>query len=118
MERGNHAYSIDVVKLSAKLGYGRHGLHDGLCRECPETADNFGTHHWQLPAKEWITGSHFVRFRIPIIRRPALQDIANVDVFAFEIDGLDDLGQQLSGPPDKRQALLVFVETRRFTDKH
>ena len=118
MERGNHVHSIDVVKPATKLGNGRGGLHDGLRRECPEAADDLGTDRRELPAKERIARTDFVRFGVAVVWRPALQHVADVDIFAFEIDGLDNLGQQLSRPSDERQALLVFVKTRRFTHKH
>src|SRR5262245_46168947 len=98
MERGNHANSIDIVEPSTQLGYRRRSLHDGLRRKCSETANHLGTDHCELPAEKWIACADFVRLRIAIIRRPALQDVADVDVVAFEIDGLDDLRQQLSRP--------------------
>ena len=52
-----------------------------------------------------------------IARRAALEHVQNVHVRARERAGLDDLGQQLSGPADERLALAVFVGARRLAQK-
>ena len=66
-------------------------------------------------------GSHgvdFVGLGIAVLRRPALDDVRDVDVVARQLDRLDDLRQQLAGAADKRHALLVFVGAGRLADEH
>ena len=77
--------------------------NDGLCGERPEAADDLGTDDRELLLQEWIAGGDFIRFRIAVVRRPALQDVADVDVFAFQIDRLDDLREQ-AVPHGRRKA--------------
>ncbi len=66
-------------------------------------------------------GSHvvdFVRLRIAVLRRAALDDVRDVDVLAREVDRFDDLRQQLAGAADERDALHVLVGARRLADEH
>ena len=59
-----------------------------------------------------------VGLRVPVAGRPALDDVGDVDVFAREAHGFDDLREQLPGAANKRLALLVFVGARAFPDEH
>ena len=61
---------------------------------------------------------HLVGQRGPVVRRAALQDVADEDLVARVAHGLDHLRQKLTGPADKRQALPVLVGARRFADEH
>ena len=117
MERRNDAHSIHIEKFSAQLRNRRRDLKHGLRGKGAETADDFRTDGGELSSQKWIAGRDFVRFGIAVVRRPAFQDVADVDVFALEIDGFDDLREKLAGASDERQTLLVFVEARRFTDE-
>src|SRR5438128_2799128 len=118
MECCNDTHSVHVEEFSAQSRNRRCRLKHGLRGESAEAAHDFRTDRSELLFQEWIAGSDFIRLGIPVIRRPALEDIANVDVFAFEIDGLDDLCQELSRPADERQALLVFVITRSLAHEY
>src|SRR6185503_19139698 len=59
-----------------------------------------------------------VGFGIAILWRAALDDVRDIDAVALQPDGLDDLRQLLPGPPDKRDALNVFVASRRLAHEH
>ena len=52
------------------------------------------------------------------MRRPAFDDIGDIDVFTLKMDGVNDLGQQLPGPPNKRPSLNIFIVSWPLTDKH
>src|SRR5262245_17893210 len=117
MERCDNTHAIHIEKLPAQLGNRRGNLKHRLSSKCAEAADNLRPNRCELAPEEWIARGDFIRLGIAIIRRPAFQDIADVDVFAFEVDGFDDPGQQLACASDKRKTLLVFVETGGFADE-
>src|SRR5262249_2573804 len=55
---------------------------------------------------------------VAVPRRPALDDVADVDVLAAKPHALgDDLREQLSRAPDERLALRVLVRARPFADE-
>jgi len=67
---------------------------------------------------------HFVRLGSAVLGRPALHHVADVDVFAAQLDALflggalDHLRQQLTGASDEWDTLRVLVGARAFADKH
>ena len=61
---------------------------------------------------------HLVGLRVAVARRPALDDVGDVDLVARQADRLDDPGQQLPGAADERLALPVLVLARRLADEH
>src|ERR1039457_4677051 len=70
-------------------------------------ADGLGPNGHQLAVQELPANLHFVRFRCPVPRRAALDDVADVDILARHLDAfltggvLDHLGEQLACAPDK-----------------
>ena len=63
-------------------------------------------------------GLDLVLLRVAVPRRPALQDVADVDVAAVESEDVaEDLREQLPGGSDERLSLLVLVEPGRLTDE-
>ena len=118
VERGNDADSVHIEKFAAQLRNRRRSLEDGLRGKGAETADDFRFDGGELPSKKWITSGNFIRLGIAIVRRPAFENVADIDLFALQIDGFDDLGEKLAGAADERQALLVFVVAGSFTDEY
>jgi hypothetical protein len=57
-------------------------------------------------------GRHLVWLRIAVAGRPALDDIGDVDLFAPQLDRLDDPREKLAGRSDKRQSLTVLLGSR------
>src|SRR5262249_40096937 len=104
-------------KLSAEPGNWRGGLQNRLGRKCSETTNDLRANGGKLLPEKWIAGTNLVWFRIAVIRRAALQNIANVNVFALKVDRLDDLREQLAGAHDEGQALLIFVVSGSFTNE-
>ena len=74
--------------------------------------------------KKLAADFHLVRFGSAVAGRPALHHVADVDVFAAQLDALflggalDHLREQLTGAPDEWDALRVFVGARAFADEH
>ena len=78
----------------------------------------FGLIDVDLAEQERLALLHFVGLGVAVARRPALDDVGDVDVLAPQADGLDDLRQQLPGAADERLALDVFVGARRLAHEH
>ena len=55
--------------------------------------------------------------RIAVSGGAALDDITDINLAPIKLDGFDDAGQQLTGGPDKGQALLIFFKPGPFADK-
>ena len=64
-----------------------------------------------------FTGSYFLRPRIAVTGRTAFEDIAYIDISPLQSHGLDNPGQELSGAPDKRSPLDIFISAGRLADK-
>ena len=71
----------------------------------------------QLAVQESAAIGDFVGQGRAIARRAAFEHVEDVHVAARERAGLDDLGQQLSGPAHERLALPVFVGAGRLAQK-
>src|SRR6185312_7641547 len=63
-------------------------------------------------------GFTLVTLRSPIARRPALDDVRDINIFAPQAHRLDHIVEQLAGTAHEGLALLVFVSARRFADEH
>src|SRR5262249_34846479 len=58
-----------------------------------------------------------IRHRRPIPRRPALDDVANVNVLTLHLASADDPIQELPGRTHKGLPLSIFIGSRRLADK-
>src|SRR5688500_17606409 len=96
----------------------RVGLEQALRRELAERDDDLRPDRVNLPEQERLALRHFVRLRIAVARRPAFDDVGDVDIFTPEVDGFDDPVQELSGTADERLALDVLIRAGRFADEH
>ena len=118
MKRRHQLDAVIVVPSSAKLG--DRGLHaeKGLHRELPQRDDDLGADQLELPEEEGLAARDLVGLRVPVVGRPTLDDVGDVDVLPPDLHPLgDDLGQQLAGPADERLPLQVLVPARRLTDE-
>src|SRR5262245_61859546 len=114
MESGDHSHPIDVMEFTAKPRDRRGASQERLSGKFPETADDLRANRRNLTLQERTASKNFVRLGIAVVRRPAFQDIADIDILTFDACGFDDLRQQLAGSSDKRQTLLVLFITRCF----
>ena len=78
----------------------------------------FGWIDVDLPEQERLARRDFVRLRIAVPRRPALDHVGDVDLVAREAHRLDHLRQQLPGAADERNPLDVLVRAGRLADEH
>src|SRR5438094_2030286 len=117
MERRDDPHSVQVEKFSSQPGNRRRRLSHRLGCKRPQAAHDLRTNGRKLLSQEWIARSHFVGLGVPILRGPAFQNVANVDILALEVDGFDDLRQELAGAAHEGQSLLVFVVTGSFADE-
>ena len=86
------------------------------CREGTERDDHLRLDDVDLLKQKRLARLDFVLLGIAVARRTALDDVGDINVLALEIDRFDDLRQQLTGTPDERNALNVFVAPGRFAD--
>ena len=95
-----------------------------LGRSRAERADRLGTNRGELAGQEFAAGLHLGGLWCAILRRPALHDVADIDVLALQRNPLaarrilDHLCEELSGAAHERDALRVFIRARPFADKH
>src|SRR5207247_399977 len=72
----------------------------------------------ELAVQERQARPDLVVLRQPVLRWPAFHDVADVHLIPRQLDGFEDLGQQLARPTDERPAGLVFRSSRPFADDH
>jgi hypothetical protein len=61
--------------------------------------------------------ARLIGFRLAVPRRPAAQDVADVDVLAAQAAAGDDAVQHLPGRSDERLALPIFVGPGGLADE-
>ncbi len=110
--------SAIIVELPPQRGEACICLKQPLGGNPAEADDERRLDEVDLPEELWRTRFHLRRQRVPVVGRPAFQDIADVHFFALQPDGRKDFVEQLAGPADKRLSLRVLIGTGRFTDKH
>src|ERR1019366_4429604 len=121
--RHHHGNILPLEPLAAHLGDAFLVAGEGARGDAAEGADHLGADRQELPVQELAADLHFIRFRVTILRRTALHYIADVNVFAEELDAFllrrafDHLGEQLSGAADERDALRVLIGARAFADE-
>ena len=108
----------EIVELAMYFGDAFLDSQDGVDGGRAQATDQTGLDGFELPKKEGRAGFDFVLLRRAISGRAALDDVADVNLFAFHADRLDHAVQKLAGAAHKRQALLVFVGARPFSNKH
>src|SRR5262245_13693389 len=110
-----------------------HGCHGSLGpdeqfgREFAEAADDLGTQDRELPQEIGRAGLDLVGQGIAVLRRTALQNVADVDGFTTDGDagdelalvhGGENLGEQLAGAAYEGLAASILLGSRRFAHEH
>jgi hypothetical protein len=90
---------------------------EGVIGVFPQGADDAGLYGLQLSEKIFLAAFYFLRLRISIIGRPALQDVADENIFPLQTRPLYELIEKLPGPADERSSLGVFFLARCFPYK-
>src|ERR1700676_2516033 len=120
----NHRNIAPLQPLSAQPHHTVLGAQDRFRRGGTQGTDRFGADGLKLAEKELAADLHLVRLRSSILWGTALNDVADVNVLAFQGDAFfggrpfDHLREKLSGPADERQALRVLVGPWAFAYKH
>src|SRR5262245_41887918 len=108
MERRNQLGAAVVENTAAKAGNRVEGSQQRLRAELAERDDHFRPDHVDLLKQKGLAGGNLVRFGIAILRRPALDDVRDVDVLPRNLEALlDDVGEQLARAPDERDRKSV-----------
>ncbi len=121
---GDHDGNVaPLLPLAARFGDAFPGIEQGFHGGCAEDANGFGLDGHELAVEELAADFHFVGLRGTIFGRAAFDDVADVDVIAFELDAffgggvLNHLREQLASAADEGQALLIFIGTRTFANE-
>jgi hypothetical protein len=105
-------------ELIAEFGDGCGNTEQILSGDGAQADDEFGVDDFDLRVEEFAAVGCFLGERGAVARRTAAEDIADVEVFAAELTGGDDLIQQLSGGTDEWFACFVFFLTGGFANEH
>src|SRR3954469_9496184 len=87
-------------------------------RKAAQRADHPRLDQRDLAIQVLAAGGYLVGQWVAIVRRPALQDVRNVDVLPLEPDRAQHLLEQFPGGADERARLLVLVVAGRLADEH
>ena len=90
----------------------------GFWAAAAQAADELRPDDAQLGVEVLAAVGGFVGQGRAVVRRPALEDVEDVDVLALQRAGLDDLVEQLAGAAHERLALAVFVGPGASPKKH
>src|SRR4051794_8830944 len=89
-----------------------------LGREVAERADDLRLDQLDLAVEVRLAGRDLLGQGVAVARRPAADDVRYEDVGALDADLLEQLVEQVPGPPDEREPLLVLAGARRLADEH
>ena len=111
-------YALVIMESSPEPGNGCRCLQQSLGRKGTEGTDEVRLDRRYLTLQKGKTGLDLIGFGIPVFRWAALDDIANVNLAAAEIDGFDNARQKLAGSTDKWYSLPVLFEPGALADKY
>ena len=111
-------HAVEVDHAAAQLADGRVDVQQVLRGTSPQAAEELRLDDRQLGVEIFAAIGRFGRQRRAIVRRPAAEDVHDVNVLAAEFHAFgDDVGKQLTRPADERFALPIFVRARGLADK-
>src|SRR3990172_7103201 len=114
MKGGKDRDALIAVKSAAEFRNLLLGSQQDLGCKVAEGTDQLRLDGLKLADQERLARGGLIRLRISVPGRSALDDVANIDLLAGQLHRLDDPGEELSGPPHERLALLVFVRPPRL----
>src|ERR1700730_3439722 len=119
MERRHHRDATHLLPVPAKLANRRLGLKQRLHCEGAEANQHLALHEIDLTKQKRLARRDLVRFRIAVFGRPALDNIANIDLLTRESHAtFDYIREQLTRSTDERLAAGIFIGAGSFADKH
>src|SRR5205085_2576757 len=93
--RDHHRNALIIMEATAQTSQRLGGVQEIHRRATAERDNELGPNEVKLALKEPATISRLVRERSAISRRPAFENVANINFLAFKSTGLDDFGQKL-----------------------
>src|SRR5207302_5400591 len=119
MECRHQFDSMITVPIAPQLGNWSFRLQQCLHGKLAQRDNYFGPHQVNLFFQEGLTRGDLVGFGVAVFRWATLYNVGDVDVLTAKTHSLgDNIGQELSGPPDERLSLQVFIASRSFANKH
>jgi hypothetical protein len=110
VERGHHRnLALEELPAAAKARDALARPEEALHRRRPERDDHLRLESHELLLQVRHAREHLLGLRLAVVRRPALHDVADVDLVAVETHRADHLVEQLARLADERKALLVLV---------
>ena len=111
-------HAVEVDHPAAELADGRIDLQQVLRGAGAKATYELRLDDRQLGVEVLAAVGRLHRQRRTIVRRPAAEDVHDVNVLAAKLHAFgDDVGKQLTRPADKRFALPIFVRARGLADK-
>ena len=112
--------SADHLFLGCTAHLGDPGRVRGeqLGGEVAESCDHPRLDQVDLALEIGPTGIDLLRLRVPVPRRPALQDIRDEDVLPLQPDPLQQLREEAAGPADEREALAILLGAGGLAHEH
>src|SRR3990172_10901054 len=98
MKGGKHGDPLIAVKSATELRDRLLGSQQDLGCKVAEGTDQLGLDGLKLADQEWLARGGLIRLRISVPGRTALDDIANIDLFAGQLHRLHDPAEKLSHP--------------------
>src|SRR5262245_6552279 len=118
MIRGDDDGLAERKDLPAESGERRLAARQEQRGESPERAEDSRRDEADLLHEVGPAGGDLLRERVAIPGRAALEDVRDVHLVARQADGGEDLGQELAGSADERDALQVFLAPGGLADEH
>lgn len=118
MQRGHQLDALVSVPHPAKPGNWGFALEKSLCSKSTECDDDLWLDEIKLFHQKGLAGGNLIRFRIAIVRRPALHYVGDIYILPAHFHAFDDnFGEQLPGSANERFPFQVLVPPRPLADK-
>ena len=116
VEGAHHEGALLVDELSVLTGDAELGVDEPLSGDPPEAHDDFRPQDADLFPEPLDADILFVRLRVPVLGRAALDDVRDVyPVLPVEPDGGEVFVEELTGGPDEGLALDILLVSGAFS---
>src|SRR6266511_1883384 len=112
----DHGDAAEAVHLIPERAYRLFGAEQALRRRPAHRQNDCRLDQLDLAVEVRQARRDFVVLRQAVLGRPAFHDVADEHLLARQLDGLEDLREQLPGPADERAPRLVFGASGTFPD--
>ncbi len=118
--RVKHGVIDDIPHLFGNAVYARdrHPGKDQFHREAPQGDNDLGLDQGDLLVNIGPARGKLIGLWLAVVGGATLDDVADVHLAPREVDGRQQLFQELPCRADKGTALLVFMKAGGFADEH